>query len=330
MHPPNPRHPRSIFSYFPFSPMPSDSPAPAAITLTDVTKRYGAFAAVSDLSLTVPAGEVLGFLGPNGAGKTTTIRLLLGFLRPSAGTVHLLGHDMADPAAALAARRQLGFVPDVAGLDPAATGLWLLDDLARIQRRPPLDRDRLLDALELRAPDLRRPMGRLSRGTRQKINLVQGMQHRPDLLILDEPTEGLDPLAKRALFTLLRDLHGRGATIFFSSHVLSEVEALCDRVALIRGGRLVAVDRIAELRSHMQRRVTVQFSGDPSAHEAALAALPAISGLTRTEERWHFLTGDLRAVLRLLASLPVADVAIEPPSLEDVFLQYYRPEAHHA
>ncbi|MBK8796827.1 MAG: ABC transporter ATP-binding protein [Anaerolineales bacterium] len=189
--------------------MRSDSLAPAAIALLNVTKCYGAFAAVSDLDLTVPAGEVLGFLGPNGAGKTTTIRLLLGFLRPSAGAVQLLGHDMADPAAALQARGRLGFVPDVAGLDLAATGLWLLDDLARLQRRPPIDRDRLVDALELRRQDLRRPMGRLSRGTRQKINIVQGMQHRPDLLILDEPTEGLDPLAKRALFGLLRELHGR-------------------------------------------------------------------------------------------------------------------------
>ncbi|HQY93250.1 ABC transporter ATP-binding protein [Caldilinea sp.] len=306
--------------------MRSDSLAPAAIALLNVTKCYGAFAAVSDLDLTVPAGEVLGFLGPNGAGKTTTIRLLLGFLRPSAGAVQLLGHDMADPAAALQARGRLGFVPDVAGLDLAATGLWLLDDLARLQRRPPIDRDRLVDALELRRQDLRRPMGRLSRGTRQKINIVQGMQHRPDLLILDEPTEGLDPLAKRALFGLLRELHGRGATIFFSSHVLSEVEDLCDRVALIRGGRLVAVDRIADLRSQMQRRVTVQLDEDAAAHAAQLAALPTVTGLTRLDGRWQFLTGDLPATLRLLATLPVADVAIEPPSLEDIFLRYYRPE----
>ncbi|MCL4829684.1 MAG: ABC transporter ATP-binding protein [Caldilinea sp.] len=297
-----------------------------AIALQSVSKRYGDFEAVSDLNLRVAAGEVLGFLGPNGAGKTTTIRLLLGFLRPTAGAVHLLGHDMAAPKAALQARSQLGFVPDVAGLDPAATGKWLLDELARLQRRPPVDRNRLIDALELRSQDLRRPMGQLSRGTRQKINIVQGMQHRPDLLILDEPTEGLDPLAKRALFGLLRETHARGATIFFSSHVLSEVEELCDRVALIRSGRLAAVDRIDDLRTQMQRRVTVQFANNTPEIEQQLAALPGISTLTRTDNRWQFLTGDLMATLRLLAALPVVDVAIEPPSLEDIFLRYYRPE----
>ncbi|MFO7631743.1 MAG: ABC transporter ATP-binding protein [Caldilinea sp.] len=301
----------------------------SAITLTNVSKRYGAFEGVSDLNLSVTAGEVLGFLGPNGAGKTTTIRLLLGFLRPSAGSVHLLGHDMADAAESLQARSRLGFVPDVAGLDPAATGLWLLDELARLQRRPPIDRAELVEALELRAQDLRRPMGRLSRGTRQKINIVQGMQHRPELLILDEPTEGLDPLAKRSLFGLLREAHDRDATIFFSSHVLSEVEELCDRVALIRSGRLAAVDRIDDLRAHMQRRVTIQFARDAAGIEAQLAGLPGITGLTRAGFRWQFLTGDLPTVLRLLATLPVEDVAIEPPSLEDVFLQYYRPETAH-
>ncbi len=297
-----------------------------AIELTHVSKRYGAYEAVSDLNLTVAPGEVIGFLGPNGAGKTTTIRLLLGFLRPSAGSVQLLGNDMAVPQAARQARSSLGFVPDNGGLDPAATGLWLLGELARLQGRPPVDRQQLIDALELRPQDLKRPMGRLSRGTRQKINIVQGLQHRPDLIILDEPAEGLDPLAKRGLFDLLRTAHRRGATIFFSSHVLAEVEELCNRVALIRSGRLVTVARIDDLRAHLQRRVTVQIAGDQAAAERRLAELPASSGLAQKDGRWQFLTGDPLAALRLLATLPVTDVAIEPPSLEDVFLQYYRSQ----
>ncbi len=300
---------------------------PPAIGLAGVSKQYGAYTAVQDLNLSVPQGEVIGFLGPNGAGKTTTIRLLLGFLRPSEGAVHLLGHNMAVPQAALEARKALGFVPDVAGLDPAATGLWLLDELSGLQRRPPVDRTQLIDALELRLQDLRRPMGRLSRGTRQKINIVQGLQHRPELIILDEPTEGLDPLAKRALFDLLHAAKERGATIFFSSHVLAEVEEICDRVALIRSGRLVAVDRVDDLRAHLQRRVSVQFAGDAAAFEHLLEDLPAAGALVRNGDRWQFLTGDAPAALRLLAALPVVDIAIEPPSLEDAFLQYYRPSS---
>jgi len=300
------------------------SPAPA-IQLTDLAKHYRGCAAVTALNLTVPAGEVIGFLGSNGAGKTTTIRLMLGFLRPSSGTVRLLGHDMAVAPEAMQARRRLGFAPDVAGLDPSADGLWLLDELAQLQGQQPVDRQRLIDALDLRPQDLRRPLGRLSRGTRQKINLVQSMQHRPDLLILDEPTEGLDPLAKAALFDLLAAAHRRGATIFFSSHVLAEVENLCDRVALIRGGQLVAVSRIDDLRRNLQRRVTVRVAGDPAAVEQRLRSLPSTTGLVYSGGQWRFLTADPPAALRLLAMMPVVDVAIEPPSLEDIFLHYYRP-----
>jgi ABC-2 type transport system ATP-binding protein len=299
---------------------------PAAIELHQLSKQYGNLAAVSSLDLTVAPGEVLGFLGPNGAGKTTTIRLMTGFLRPTGGTVSLLGHDMAVAAGSLAARRRLGFVPDVAGLDATATGHRLLDDLARLQGAPPIDRAALIAALELDERDLRRPMGRLSRGTRQKINIIQGLQHRPDLLILDEPTEGLDPLAKRALFTLLREAQSRGATLFFSSHILSEVEELCDRVALIRRGRLVAVDEIVALRATLQRRVDLLLSEPVPDMAARLAAQPGASRISERDGRWQFLAADLPALLRLLADLPVLDVAIEPPSRADVFMRYYAPE----
>jgi ABC-2 type transport system ATP-binding protein len=299
-----------------------------AISLHNVTKRYGDFTAVDDLNLEVRRGEILGFLGPNGAGKTTTIRILTGFLRPTTGRVRLLGHDMAEEQAALRARASLGFVPDVAGLDATATGEWLLDDLAGLQGRPPVDRETVIAAMELHSRDLRRPMGRLSRGTRQKINIVQGLQHRPDLIILDEPAEGLDPLAKRALFRLLNNARERGATLFFSSHILSEVEEMCDRVALIRRGRLVAVDEIATLRANLQRRVDVLLA-EPVDIGEQLAGLPGISGIVHRDGRWLFATSDLPATLSLLARLPVLDVAIEPPSLEEVFLSYYREETSH-
>lgn len=299
-----------------------------AISLRHVSKRYGDLIAVDDLNLEVPRGEILGFLGPNGAGKTTTIRLLTGFLQPTGGTVHLLGCDMAHEREGLAARAAIGYVPDVAGLDATATGEWLLDDLAALQGKPPVDRETLIEALEINRRDLRRPMGRLSRGTRQKINIVQGLQHRPELLILDEPTEGLDPLAKRSLFRLLNAAHARGATLFFSSHILSEVEDLCDRVALIRRGRLVAVDEIAVLRANLQRRVDLLLA-EPLDLEPQLNALPGISEVSRRDGRWLFAASNLPALLRFLADLDVVDVVIEPPSLEDVFMAYYQEDASH-
>jgi ABC-2 type transport system ATP-binding protein len=306
--------------------MTSATAAAPALALHQVTKRYGRRSAVTGLDLRVARGETLGFLGPNGAGKTTTIRLLLGFLRPSAGRVLLLGYDMARAGETRQARAALGFVPDVAGLDPAATGARLLDELARLQRRAPIDREQVRAALDLDPHDLQRPIGALSRGTRQKINIIQGLQHRPELLILDEPTEGLDPLGKRALFDLLRNAQQRGATIFFSSHVLSEVEELCDRVALIRGGQLIAVDRIATLRRNLQRRVTLTLHQTPPELPAMLAALPTIADMQQDGGRWQFGIVELPPLLRLLAALPVQDVTIEPPALADVFLRYYRPD----
>jgi ABC-2 type transport system ATP-binding protein len=298
-----------------------------ALSLNRVTKRYGQHVAVADLTLAAASGEMLGFLGPNGAGKTTTIRLLMGFLRPDAGSVRLLDCDMADPAQARVARQRLGFVPDVAGLEPDATGNWLLDELARLQGQPPVDRAALLATLELAPGDLRRPVKRLSRGTRQKINIVQGLQHRPELIVLDEPTEGLDPLTKRALFVMLGAAKARGATIFFSSHVLSEVEAHCDRVALIRGGRLAAVDRVEALRGRARRRVTLLLRPNEAPDAATrLSQLPAVSDLRQLDRGWRFYAGDLSALLTTLAALPVEDVIIEPPSLEDVFLDFYRSE----
>jgi len=296
-----------------------------ALELDNVSKRFGRRSAVEKLRLQAEAGEVLGFLGPNGAGKTTTIRLLTGFLRPSSGTVRLLGYDMQRPHEANQARRRLGYVPDVAGLEPQVEGQQLLDELAALQGRPPIDREHVRAALELARDDLRRPLGALSRGTRQKINLLQGLQHRPDLLILDEPTEGLDPLGKAALFGLLREAHGRGATVFFSSHILGEVEELCDRVALIRGGQLLAVDSLAVLRRNLRRQVTLRLAADaPADAWTRLAGLAGVADLEREGDTLRFAAAELEPLLRLLAELPVQDLAITPPSLADVFVRLYR------
>jgi ABC-2 type transport system ATP-binding protein len=293
-----------------------------AIALHGISKHFKDVTALQNVDLEIAPGRILGFLGPNGAGKTTTIRILMGFLKPTTGTVQLSGHDMLDPAAARAARSRLGFVPEAGGLDGADTGERLLDHLSRLQGQVPLDRELLADALALQERDLRRPIGRLSRGTRQKINIIQGLQHRPDVLVLDEPGEGLDPLAKRSFFEVLANARDRGSTIFFSSHVLSEVESLCDEVALIRTGRMGLVNDIETLRRTMQRRVSLEFAEDVDA-AARLEALPTVSQLSHDGRRWHFSVADVKPLLKLLAELPVRDVAIEPPSLEEIFLQQY-------
>jgi len=293
-----------------------------AIELRGISKRFKDTTVLENVDLEISPGRIMGFLGPNGAGKTTTIRILTGFLKPTSGTVRLLGHDMLDPTASLEGRRRMGFVPEMADLDPAVTGEWLLNHLSRLQAQAPVDRDMLIAALALADRDLRRPIRELSKGTRQKINIIQGLQHRPDVLIIDEPGEGLDPLAKRSLFDVLEQARARSATVFFSTHVLSEVEALCDEVALIRDGRLGLVDYLDNIRRTMQRRVRVEFAEgtDPEPH---LRRLPTLNRLTCDNGRWQFYVVELNPLLKLIADLPVRDIAIEPPSLEDVFLQYY-------
>jgi ABC-2 type transport system ATP-binding protein len=295
----------------------------AAIELVAVNKKYGKRPALQDLHLTVKEGEMFGFLGPNGAGKTTTLRLLLGLLRPDSGQVYVLGQ-----AAGLSmARTRLGFLPDLARIDGGFRGQEWLDYLAALQpfALDPAYREQLCERLELAQADRQRRIKTYSRGMRQKLAIIQALQHRPDLILMDEPTEGLDPLAKRALFELLRTAQAEGATVFFSSHVLSEVERLCDRVALIKGGRLAAVDSITALRDRQTRRVEIAFAGQPEP-EAELQALAKRAGgaASREGERWRLtLKGDLNPLLALLANYPVKDLVIEPADLEDIFLSYY-------
>ncbi|MFL5679602.1 MAG: ABC transporter ATP-binding protein, partial [Chloroflexota bacterium] len=225
-----------------------------AIETRGLTKRYGhrrrpglpggkrggkTLVALDDLAINVRHGEIFGFLGPNGAGKSTTIRLLLGYLHATAGSASVLGFDAARDSVEI--RRRVGYLPGGIALYDALTGERLLDYLGRLTGRPPVRRAELLDRLELSEASLRRPVRDYSRGMRQKIGIVQALQHDPELAILDEPTEGLDPLMQRAFYEILEELRASGRTIFFSSHVLSEVERVCDRVAIIRGGRLVAL-----------------------------------------------------------------------------------------
>jgi ABC-2 type transport system ATP-binding protein len=300
-----------------------------AITTTALTKHYRSrllpFArftppirALESLDISVREGEIFGFLGPNGAGKTTTIRLLLGYLHPTAGAGQMLGLDIVRDSVAI--RRRIGYLPGGIALYDSLTGERLLDYLAELNGRPPVRRKELCDRLELSSRTLRRLVRDYSRGMRQKIGIVQALQHDPELAILDEPTEGLDPLMQRAFYAILDALKAEGRTIFLSSHVLSEVERVCDRVAIIRQGYLVAVEEIAGLLARRKRNVSLQLHGPPP----RLDAVPGVSSIETTDGRLTCrVEGDMRPFLAAIAAVPVVDLTIEPAHLEEAFLEFY-------
>jgi ABC-2 type transport system ATP-binding protein len=284
-------------------------------------RRREVVRALQDLSIDVREGEIFGFLGPNGAGKTTTIRLLLGFLHPSAGSAKVLGHDIVRES--LAIRARTGYLPGGIALYDTLTGEELLNYLSRLYRRPTPLRAELVERLELSGRTLKRLVRDYSRGMRQKIGVVQALQHDPELAILDEPTEGLDPLMQRAFYDLLDERRRAGRTIFFSSHILSEVERLCDRVAIVRAGEVVALANVNELLNRRRRHFEIRLDGAPPALEgvAGLSNLMTRDGVATGE-----LEGDVRPFLAAIAGAPITDLIIEPARLEEVFLEYYAEE----
>jgi ABC-2 type transport system ATP-binding protein len=278
--------------------------------------------ALDDLSIEVREGEIFGFLGPNGAGKSTTIRLLLGFLHPTAGSARVLGRDTATES--LEIRRRVGYLPGGIALYDTLTGEDLLDYLARLYGRAPVRRGDLLDRLDLSRQTLRRPIRDYSRGMRQKMGIIQALQHDPELAILDEPSEGLDPLMQRAFYDILDDLKAAGRTIFFSSHVLSEVERVCDRVAIVREGRLVALEDVDSLLARRKRHVEMRIAGPVP----DLTGVPGVSGLAvRDGLLTCQLEGSVAPFLAAIAWAPVIDLTIEPARLEEAFLEYYAADA---
>jgi ABC-2 type transport system ATP-binding protein len=274
--------------------------------------------ALDALAITVRQGEIFGFLGPNGSGKSTTIRLLLGLLHPTAGDARVLGLDIRRDSVAI--RRRTGYLPGGIALYDSLTGERLLDYLAELSGRRPERRGELCDRLELSPRTLRRLVRDYSRGMRQKIGIVQALQHDPELAILDEPSEGLDPLMQRAFYEILDSLKARGRTVFFSSHVLSEVERVCDRVAIVRQGRLVAMAEMSDLLARRKRNVQLRFEGDPP----PLEGVAGVSNLQRAERQLVCrVDGDLRPFLAAISGTPIVDLTIESARLEEAFLEFY-------
>jgi len=290
------------------------------ITTSRLSKRYGERIGVESLDLSVPEGCLFGFLGPNGAGKTTAIRILMGLLRPASGEAAVLSKDCWRAGPEL--RRDVGYLPGDLRLYPwmtARMGLGLFGRFRRTDLRA--KGDELLGMFDLN-PDV--PARKMSQGMRQKLGLILAMAHEPRLLILDEPTTGLDPIMQETLAEHLRSLRRVGRTVFFSSHTLSAVERLCDRVAIVREGRIVADETIDALRARAHRQVRIDFASDASPPDGAPAFLDLRS---REGNTWHGeVDGESGALLAWLEGKPVRDLSISPPDLESLFHSFYRDD----
>jgi len=298
---------------------------PAVVTRS-LTKRFGKITAVSNLSLEVERGEIFGFLGLNGAGKTTTIRMLLDLLRPESGEAFILGYHCR--LQGIQARALVGYLPGEMGLYGDLSGQQLLDLFAALGARQ-VRRDyqaQLLERLELPASDLHRKLRTYSTGMKRKLGLIQAFQSDAPLLILDEPTEGLDPLMQESFYQLLFEAQSRGCTIFMSSHVLSEVGRVCDRIGIIRKGKLVLLSPVEEIRRLAARTVRVFFETDVP---TGPGPLPDGYELLETSPRaWTIrVHGPIGRLLQALAGLPVKDLSVAEPRLEEILIRYFREES---
>ncbi|HEX9374723.1 MAG TPA: ABC transporter ATP-binding protein [Actinomycetota bacterium] len=292
------------------------------IEIEGLVKHYGRKVAVDGVSLEVGHGEAFGYLGPNGAGKTTTIRCLLGLIAPTAGRLRVLGHDVRTELPA--ALGEIGYLPGEFNLWPQLTGRECLSYLGSLHPRKPERLRELCDRFELSQADLDRQVRLYSRGMKQKVGLVQAFQHRPSLAVLDEPTEGLDPVMKERFVDLLAEHRKAGGTLFLSSHILSEVEEATTRVAVVRGGRLVRVGSTRDLTGERIRHCTVTLK--ERRDTGPLAGVQGVSEL-RADPGGTIVTfefrGDMEPLIRVMAAMPVGEFLAEPERLSEAFFEVY-------
>ncbi|HEX5589817.1 MAG TPA: ABC transporter ATP-binding protein [Candidatus Limnocylindrales bacterium] len=297
---------------------------PPIIETERLTKSYGVHRGIVDVDLAVQPGEVFGFLGPNGAGKTTTIRILLDLIRPTSGVARVFGIPSSEDPVAI--HRRIGYLPGEFNLYDRLTGTETIEYFANL--RGGLDRAYSAALVERLGLDPSRRFREYSKGNKQKVGLVCALQHRPELLILDEPTAGLDPLVQQTFNEILFEAKGEGKTVFLSSHIISEVERTCDRVAIIRDGRIVRLDTVDALRELAAHEVELRFAEpvDPSPY----AAIPGVDNLVVEGRTLRMLvTGPVAPVVRLAAQGQLVDFVSREPSLEEVFLAEYGDAAGH-
>ena len=290
----------------------------AVVEIRGLTKRYGSDRGVENLDISVEAGEIFGFLGPNGAGKSTTIRTMLDFQRPTAGSIRLLGLDSTRDSVAIHTR--VGYLPGDLQLFPKLSGQQHVDAFRRVRHGPPGEVvERLASRFDA---ELHRPIRDLSKGNRQKVGLILALMHEPELLVLDEPTSGLDPLMQEEFALVLREAAADGRTVFLSSHSLDEVQRVATSVALIRDGRLVVTDTIANLQEQAPVRVRLRFAAPVDASE--FRDLPGVAAVTVDGTSVDLsVTGPVNAVVKAAARHETLELRAEPADLEDLFRTYY-------
>jgi len=288
----------------------------SVIEVSHLTKYYGKARGINDLSFHVDEGEIFGFIGPNGAGKSTTIRLLLSLIRPTSGSATIFGKDCFKHGPEL--RQEIGYLPSEVFYYDRMKVIDLLKYSASFYPKDSIQR--MHELAELMELELNRRIEDLSFGNRKKVGIVQGLLHRPKLLFLDEPTAGLDPLMQRKTFQLIREENQRGVTVFFSSHILSEVQRMCNRVAIIKEGRIIEIADIRTLQQNNYKKVRVVADD----LDAAYFDIPGVTNLEHHNGTVRFFyKGDINAVLHKVNEIIVADVSIEEPTLEEIFMHYY-------
>ncbi len=288
-----------------------------AIVIEKLAKSYASVQAVRGISMSIERGEIFGFLGPNGAGKTTTIRCMLDVIRPSAGAIRVLGLDAQNDTHAL--HQHIGYLPGDVRLPGSMTGKQIINYFANLQGREPVLLNNLVERFDV---EMKRPLKGYSKGMRQKIGIVLAFMCDPDVLILDEPTSGLDPLLQKVFNEFLLEEQTRGKTIFMSSHIMSDVEKVCQRVAVIRSGEIVTLEAVEVLREKAGQHVIVEF-GD-AVSEQELERIPGVSALTKVNGTYHFnISGSMDLLIKALGQHEVIRLTSQEAPLEEVFLKFY-------
>ena len=287
------------------------------LEIKSLTKWYGSVCAIEDVSFDIEQGEIFGYLGPNGSGKTTTIRIFLDFIRASAGRARLFGLDSHMHSSKIKSR--IGYVPGEYGIYEEMRGFEYLRFFGALRgyKKPPL-RDRLIEIFSL---DISKRTKSYSHGTKQKLAVIQAFMHDPELLILDEPTIGLDPLMQQRFYELLVEMKNRGKTIFLSSHILSEVEKVCDRVGILREGKLVAIHEISEIKKIRLKSIEISFRQEVNKSVFRLDGVRKVEKDGNTIQLW--IDSNINSILRTISEYPVENISFRDASLEDIFMEYY-------